>query len=219
MFPQMDVVALVIAMWTCTNCSESLEDQFNACWKCGCSRDGRLNPTFRVETNICDDLPPDQELTDGRFADGSGKSHDGASRPWLLRPWCVKLSVTLFIISEIEAVAAIVVAFATGNKNAAVWGVPFVFVGLYLGAFGIIYLAALDDQHDLTSRRRALSWFPRVMSAVYPKWFTHLLGVCIQFHEVVEPTFVNAVLIACPLFLSLAGGGVLWAAISGQLNP
>jgi hypothetical protein len=27
-------------MWTCTKCAESCEDSFDACWKCGTSREG-----------------------------------------------------------------------------------------------------------------------------------------------------------------------------------
>ena len=33
-------------MWTCANCREVLEDQFDACWNCGCSREGKLNLEF-----------------------------------------------------------------------------------------------------------------------------------------------------------------------------
>jgi predicted nucleic-acid-binding Zn-ribbon protein len=38
--------ARVAAMWTCGNCREVLEDQFDACWSCGCSRDGKLDLAF-----------------------------------------------------------------------------------------------------------------------------------------------------------------------------
>lgn len=33
-------------MWACANCRENVEDQFDACWKCGTSRDGKLNLDF-----------------------------------------------------------------------------------------------------------------------------------------------------------------------------
>lgn len=32
-----------ITMWTCGNCREVLEDQFDACYRCGASRHGKLN--------------------------------------------------------------------------------------------------------------------------------------------------------------------------------
>jgi predicted nucleic-acid-binding Zn-ribbon protein len=35
-----------MAMWTCPNCREVLEDQFDACWQCGCTREGKLNLEF-----------------------------------------------------------------------------------------------------------------------------------------------------------------------------
>jgi hypothetical protein len=34
-------------MWTCAGCSESIEDQFEICWSCGTSREGRPDPHFR----------------------------------------------------------------------------------------------------------------------------------------------------------------------------
>ena len=43
-------------MWACQNCREVVEDQFDACWACGCSREGKLNLDFVAEpTNPSDD--------------------------------------------------------------------------------------------------------------------------------------------------------------------
>ncbi len=36
-------------MWTCSNCREVIEEQFDSCWKCGCSREGKLNLDFMAE--------------------------------------------------------------------------------------------------------------------------------------------------------------------------
>jgi len=36
-------------MWNCVRCREVCEDQFDACWNCGASRDGQLNPEFQRE--------------------------------------------------------------------------------------------------------------------------------------------------------------------------
>lgn len=36
-------------MWTCGNCREVLEDQFDSCWNCGASREGKLNLEFMRE--------------------------------------------------------------------------------------------------------------------------------------------------------------------------
>jgi len=33
-------------MWTCPKCSESLDDAFNECWKCGTFKDGAEDPGF-----------------------------------------------------------------------------------------------------------------------------------------------------------------------------
>ena len=31
---------IILVMWTCSKCSESLDDQFDACWRCGTGKDG-----------------------------------------------------------------------------------------------------------------------------------------------------------------------------------
>jgi len=38
-------------MWQCPKCNEELEDSFDACSKCGTSKDGTENPDFRPETD------------------------------------------------------------------------------------------------------------------------------------------------------------------------
>lgn len=45
-------------MWTCNNCHEAIEDQFEACWSCGCSREGKLNLEFVQEPSLDDQDPP-----------------------------------------------------------------------------------------------------------------------------------------------------------------
>jgi predicted nucleic-acid-binding Zn-ribbon protein len=42
-------------MWTCGNCREVLEDQFDSCWNCGCSREGKLNLEFMQEPSSVGD--------------------------------------------------------------------------------------------------------------------------------------------------------------------
>jgi hypothetical protein len=39
-------------MWACTNCRENVEEQFEACWNCGCSREGKLNLDFVHESTV-----------------------------------------------------------------------------------------------------------------------------------------------------------------------
>ena len=38
-------------MWSCGNCNQVIDDQFDACWNCGCSREGKLNLEFVRETS------------------------------------------------------------------------------------------------------------------------------------------------------------------------
>lgn len=42
-------------MWTCGNCREAIEEQFDSCWNCGASRDGKLNLDFLRESEPNDD--------------------------------------------------------------------------------------------------------------------------------------------------------------------
>ncbi len=42
--------------WSCPNCREIIEDQFDSCWQCGCSRDGELNLEFLREPATSGDL-------------------------------------------------------------------------------------------------------------------------------------------------------------------
>jgi hypothetical protein len=41
-------------VWHCPQCSETNEPQFEVCWQCGATLDGRINPEFRPQV----DLPP-----------------------------------------------------------------------------------------------------------------------------------------------------------------
>ncbi len=36
-------------MWICASCDEEQEDGFEACWNCGTSRSGEVDPDFEVE--------------------------------------------------------------------------------------------------------------------------------------------------------------------------
>ncbi len=50
-------------MWACSNCREVIEDQFDACWNCGFSREGKLNLDFmREPTAPSDDSSLEEKL-------------------------------------------------------------------------------------------------------------------------------------------------------------
>ena len=38
--------------WNCPACGEAIEDNFNACWKCGTGQDGAKTPDFTPETEV-----------------------------------------------------------------------------------------------------------------------------------------------------------------------
>lgn len=47
-------------MWNCTNCHESVENDFDVCWNCGTTQDGQRDPTFESQREVAPqyDLPP-----------------------------------------------------------------------------------------------------------------------------------------------------------------
>ena len=51
-------------MWSCSNCREIIEDQFDACWRCGCSREGKLNLDFMAVPSS----DPDESSIEHQFA-------------------------------------------------------------------------------------------------------------------------------------------------------
>ncbi len=51
--------------WSCPNCREVIEEQFDSCWNCGCSREGKLNLEFvRPAPN-----PTDNDSLERKFAE------------------------------------------------------------------------------------------------------------------------------------------------------
>jgi len=42
-------------MWTCATCGEQIEDTFDACWKCGTSKDGVADPGFAADAGPSSD--------------------------------------------------------------------------------------------------------------------------------------------------------------------
>jgi hypothetical protein len=49
-------------MWHCQNCGEQIDDEFDACWKCGTARDGTRAADFHAQPNdpVVPDLGPDR---------------------------------------------------------------------------------------------------------------------------------------------------------------
>lgn len=51
--------------WTCANCREIIEGQFDSCWSCGCSREGKLNLDFiREPVSPTADSSVEKELSE-----------------------------------------------------------------------------------------------------------------------------------------------------------
>ena len=50
-------------MWTCPNCGEHIEKQFDACWNCGTSVEGARPEDFACEESVSDDKDQAVEIT------------------------------------------------------------------------------------------------------------------------------------------------------------
>lgn len=44
-------------MWKCEQCETQVDDQFDACWKCGTSVDGHVEPEFRHADDCESEIP------------------------------------------------------------------------------------------------------------------------------------------------------------------
>lgn len=54
-------------MWTCSNCREIIEDQFDACWTCGCSREGKLNLDFLREPSFANEYAAVEKIVSKHY--------------------------------------------------------------------------------------------------------------------------------------------------------
>jgi len=52
----------VTDLWTCGNCREIIEGQFDACWRCRCSREGKLNWNFDGESKPAAETASEHQL-------------------------------------------------------------------------------------------------------------------------------------------------------------
>jgi len=50
-------------MWKCLKCAETLEDEFDACWSCGCKKDGTFGE-FNPEVEIIKSTKEESKLTE-----------------------------------------------------------------------------------------------------------------------------------------------------------
>lgn len=63
-------------MWRCKNCSEQVEETFNACWNCGFSRDGR-NVNYDPESSPIPRVLPDGTVLSDDASREATESLDG----------------------------------------------------------------------------------------------------------------------------------------------
>ncbi len=54
------------AMWRCPQCAESIDSEWEICWCCGTSRDGKIDPDFQRSVQH-DDAPPAVRHSDSGF--------------------------------------------------------------------------------------------------------------------------------------------------------
>lgn len=135
------------------------------------------------------------------------RSDDRQRRTWAIRGWCVLSSLVLATIAEVALLAAFVVAIGSGNRHVGMLALPLVWPVFYAGVFGVSYGIAL-----VNPRGPVLKAFPR--------WYRDLLPRPVRrLGSTTYRILPNMALVAFPLMMSLASGVVLWAAMTGRLNP
>ncbi len=107
-------------MWKCLKCARPIEDNFDACWFCGTSRDGIEDPDFQSEEHIqqgpCDMIdeqePTKSTLPPLRNQSNACRSEEGIAA-LLLRFLGVYFTAWAFI----SAADKIVFLLAAANKH------------------------------------------------------------------------------------------------------
>lgn len=96
-------------MWRCSNCSESVEDAFDACWNCGAARDGTVDADFEREPD--DPAVPDpgaeaaaqRDQADADLTTAGG----GLNRREIAALVCKTLALILFALVAVSSLTAV----------------------------------------------------------------------------------------------------------------
>lgn len=132
---------------------------------------------------------------------------EDSPRPWALNRWCIRVSLLLAVLVWLGFIATPLLALMSGKKNILLWIPPavwpFFYVILYLTAWG---MAKVDQWGPITG------YFPAFLRAFSPSWMWSLLD---SFYRI----FPNVALLVFPGFVSPWAALLVWAAISGKLNP
>ena len=153
-------------MWKCKNCSEQLEDSFDACWSCGYSRDG--SPQRATDDEAAEEMLPTGEppsRTTPSATTPRSRSESGII-PSLIRRYSdayLAARALVFIggiIKWVGVVLAVILLIAgvgmASDRNggglfafigfafACLVGVPTFVLGILISAQGQIHLATLD---------------------------------------------------------------------------
>lgn len=98
-------------MWQCTNCGESLEETFLACWNCGADRSGAIDGGFRPEPDDPSVPDPGIELPSEPDAGDLSAGGGGMTRREFAALICRTLAVILFALAAAFSVGAVLMLF------------------------------------------------------------------------------------------------------------
>ena len=92
-------------MWTCPKCKQTVEDDFEVCWKCGTSKDGVEDPAFEQERGS-----DGAEISAGDETEGAPSDKEPETAAAVRRQGCFSSAVLSIaaILSLVGCVGAVV---------------------------------------------------------------------------------------------------------------
>jgi hypothetical protein len=87
--------------WTCANCHEEVDDELDACWQCGTSAEGAIDPEFaRRKDEVLHGPGPDstERVASAEIRSGHSRSEGAAAPPSPVDKWLPRLSGALLVL-------------------------------------------------------------------------------------------------------------------------
>ena len=124
-----------VEVWSCPKCSETIDDGFVVCWRCGTDQHGKEDPQFPSEAEDYDALP-------------SGAK---GSRP-RRSSWQFSLSTLLIIVSSAAIILGAFRVFPAITRLVIYGGIVGNFFGLALALF-VTYVLRIPNDGSLDWKR------------------------------------------------------------------
>ena len=116
-------------MWQCPNCSETHDEQFDTCWKCGANPAGDRNSDFHVSEPVHDqDQAPDSPTDETQLPILHLPAVTYFSIPLYI--WWSSFVLTFDFYQRLNRAAFQVPVFAPSTSDIAAWAIGLVLIGI-----------------------------------------------------------------------------------------